>query len=442
MAEASECAPEGQLSRNKRHFPARSFSIRIALMPLRKISGLLLLMPALLSLAGCGSPRGATQYDESAAAETEVYTVMRAQPPDGNEAFSTAYALNAPQRAATLNDTARMLAGLPTPNGRDSFADVRGSSGWRSHQQQMNGLWADYLGRHELPIRQWAAREIGDLQNAGALFYPFSGPDFLFANAFFPRAETVVLCGLESAEPLPQLSSLSGADIEAGLDGLREALNNVMQFSFFITKDMRTDLQSTRFRGVLPVLLVFLARSGHSVESVDSIRLDASGHPVLMNGGGGAANGAGLLIRARTPQGASRRVFYFRQDLSNDSVRPGVPLLNFVSQLGQPPAFTKSASYLMHEDSFSGIRDFLMQGCRALVQDPSGVPYQHLVRSGKEIRLYGSYQGTLDIFREHGQPDLVEAYRQGRHPVQPLEFGVGYLYSPASTSLMVARSRR
>jgi hypothetical protein len=419
------------------------FALRLARMlsmPLRAIFGLscCLLVPA------CGTrpahdPNAGSRAAQTVETEAEVFSVRRAESPADREIFDTGGALNVPRQTASVNDTARMLAGLRALTGNDAYPEVRSSEGWAAHQSRMNQLWADYEARHRQPIRQWAAREIADLQSAGALFYPFSGPDFLFADAFFPRAETVVLCGLESAEPLPQLSSLTGADIENGLNGLRNSLNSVMQFSFFITKDMRTDLQATRFRGVLPVLLVFLARSGYSVESVDGMRLDGNGSAVLAQAGAGAT---GLLLRARAPEGGIKRVFYFKQDLSDDGMRPGAPFLKFVSQLGRPPAFTKSASYLMHEDSFSVIRDYILQNCRAIVQDPSGIPYQNLLRSRMELRLYGDYQGTLQMFSGQAQPDLIEAYREGKHRAQPLSFGIGYLYNPASTCLMVGRAAR
>ena len=362
-------------------------------------------------------------------------SVRRAESPDGTQLFRTATELNIPSQQVSLHDTARMLAGMPAAGGGDALAGARASSAWQEHQERMDGLFRDYAWRHQQPIQSWAAREIGDLQGAASVFYPFSGPDFLFADAFFPRAETFVLCGLEPAEPLPDLGTLSGAELAAGLSGLRTALNHIMQFSYFITKDMRNDLQATRFRGVLPVILVFMARQGHTVESVDAIRLDSGGNPVLANG-----NATGLLIRGRSPRGGLKRVFYIRQDLSNSSMSSEAPLARFVTQLGRPPAFTKSASYLMHEDSFSSIRSFLLSQSRAIVQDPSGVPYRHLLGAGMDVSLHGNYQGTLDIFRKANQPDLIEAYQSSRG-ARPLDFGIGYLYSPETTCLMVARSR-
>jgi hypothetical protein len=231
------------------------------------------------------------------------------------------------------------------------------------------------------------------------------------------------------------LSQLSAGEIASGLGGLQTSLTTVMQFSFFITKDMRNDLVSTRFRGVLPVILTFMARTGHTVDSLDLVALDGNGSVGVVTGSGGEAPGA--LIRCTGPDGRQKRVFYFRQDLSNESLHAGSPLLRFVSNLGNPPAFTKSASYLMHEGGFSNIRSYLLNNSRGLVQDPSGVPYSNLLSAGWNVQLYGSYSGTLDIFSSHHQSDLISAYKAGK--ATPLNFGIGYLYSPDNTCLMVGR---
>jgi len=353
-------------------------------------------------------------------------TVRRAESVSGGNLFPGAQELNVPARSSDLNAVARMFAGL----------DATSASPY--HQQQMQALWQQHEFSRGQRVRSWAATEIGDLQRQRAMFYPFSGPDYLFAQELFPNAETYVLCGLEAAEPLPDLRSLSPGELAQGLDSLRTALGSIMSAGYFITTDMRRDLQATRFRGVLPVLLTFIARTGGSVESVDIVQLDGSGTPVLTNASGGAA--PGLMIRFRNGLGGLKRLFYFRQDLSNGSTRPGGPLLTFVAKQGYPPALVKSASYLMHEESFSNIRNYLLQSTSGLVQDPSGIPYRSLVNAGLSLNLYGNYQSTLGIFSQQ-QPDLVNAYRSGQHRVQAVDFGFGYLYTPATTCIMVARRR-
>jgi hypothetical protein len=359
---------------------------------------------------------------------------MRALPSEeGKEIFPTATELNIPQTATTLDDTARMLAGLKATG--IGGHPMRLSAEWQQHQTEMDKLWSDFKWRHQSPIEQWSNAEIDDLHNATGLFYPFSGPDVIFAHHFFPHADTYVLCGLESCEPLPPMVGLSSNEIADGLNGLRNSLNTAMQFSFFVTKDMRNDLVSTRFRGVLPIMLVFLARTGHTIDSVDLVKLDISGTPQIVSGSGAQ----GIMIRSRGRWGQPKRVFYFRQDLSDSALSAGHPLLRFVSSLSQPPAFLKSASYLMHGQNFGTIREYLLENCRAIVQDPSGIPYRELVKAGHNLRLYGNYQGTINIFREHQQADLIEAYVRKEHQAQPISFGIGYIFDPDTTCLMVAR---
>lgn len=349
-------------------------------------------------------------------------TVRRAESARGGSLFGGAWELGLSSQSSSINGVARMFAGL------DATASPY-------HQQQMGALWARHESLRGQRVRAWAAANIGDLQGHNALFYPFSGPDYLFAHELFPHAETYILCGLEPAEPLPDLQSLSAGEVAAGLDSLRTALGSIMQAGYFITTDMRRDLQSSRFRGVLPVLLAFLARTGATVDSVDIVRIDGTGNVALASASGGAA--PGLMIRYRSGFGGLKRLFYFRQDLSNSGTRPNGPFLTFVAKQGYPPALVKSASYLMHDEGFSTIRNYLVQRTSGLVQDPSGVPWRTLAGSGLSLSLFGNYQGTLSIFSQQ-QPDLVQAYRSGAYPVQPLDFSFGYLgYDRAS--IIVAR---
>ncbi len=362
--------------------------------------------------------------------------IRRAEGAGGSSPFAGAGALNIPLRSSGINNVARMLAGMTAYTAETAFAQVENSSAWPYHQQQMENLWASHERGRGGAVRAWAAQEIPDLQNHGAMFYPFSGPDFVFAQEIYPHAETYILCGLEPAEPLPDLSTLTPGEVASGLAGLRSSLTSILQAGYFITKDMRSDFQATRFRGALPILLTFLARTGNTVESVDIVGIDGTGTVVQM-----AGNAPGLMIRFRSSGGRLKRLFYFRQDLSNGSTRLGGPFLTFVSKQGYPPALVKSASYLMHEESFANIRNFLLYYTSGFVQDPSGVPYQKIVERGLSLHLYGNYQNTLSIFSQQ-QPDLVTAYSSGRHPVSPVNFGFGYLYYPSTTSIMVARPAR
>jgi hypothetical protein len=378
-------------------------------------------------LSQCGSPSSATPAD---------LEIRRAEPV-GEPFYPAPSALQIPVASAAINDTARFLAGLTPPSNDDGFMSLRTTPAWTNHSQKMNGLWRDFEWRHGRPVKLWAAAEISDLRAAPAVFYPFGGPDFLFANLVFPGAQTYLLCGLETCDPLPGWDTLTRDEIDVGLEALGSSLDTVLQFSYFITKEMRQDLKASRFKGVLPVFLVFMARTGHVIESVEPVQLDAAGNPVMLAPSDKAS--PGLLFRLNGPYGP-KQVYYFTQNLSNDACKPDGPFLRFATRLGQPVALAKSASYLMHEAYFSNVRTQVLNHCRGLVQDPSGVPFRNLQEGPWEMTLYGNYQGVQSIFQEYEQPGLIEAYRT--QPARPLTFGIGYLNDPATTSLMVGRKRQ
>jgi hypothetical protein len=394
-------------------------------------------LTTLAMLSGCASPTPklpeihGTLYLDS---ETQV---RRAQSPTGGDLFPQQASLNVPQKSATLNDTARFLAGM-SASGQDNFGALRATADWQQHHQKMEGVWSTFLSHHGGSINSWASTEISDLRSANAVFYPFSGPDFLFAHTFFPKADTYVLCGLEPCEPLPPLTTLSPQEVGRGLEGLETSLSSVLQYSYFITKDMRQDLAATRFRGVLPVFMVFLARTGNVVDSVDAVKLDGNGNPVVF--AAGQSNVPGFLIRAHGPHGA-KRIFYFSQDLSDGGVSPNGPFLRFASSLGRPAVLLKSASHLMHEGSFSHIRNQVMDHSCGIVEDPSGVPLRFLKQRGMRISYYGKYINTLDIFKQYEQPDLAAAFGDPNNQAKPLPFSMGYITGPRSWTVLVARPK-
>ncbi|HQZ26554.1 MAG: hypothetical protein KA250_14605 [Verrucomicrobiales bacterium] len=325
----------------------------------------------------------------------------------------------------SLDDTARYLAGLPG-GARNDLAVSRTSPEWKSHQSRMDALWSTHAGRRS-HIRSFRG-QLGGLGSPGVLFYPFGGPDYLHASALFPGASNYVLVGLEGVDTMPELASLSASDLNRSLGGVANALRTVTGASYFITTEMRADLQSSPLRGTLPLLLAEIARDGKTVQSVSAVGLDAGGN--LTSRAAGAAC-PGWHIRA-----GGKNIFYFKKDLSNGGLGDR-RLLNFVSSKGNPVTFVKSASYLMHQGSFSTVRDYIVNSSRGLVQDPSGVPYRNLQTAGWNLKLYGNYQGAGAPFTSYGQPDLAAAYANGTHPVRPMNFGMGYLLDPKSTSLIV-----
>lgn len=324
---------------------------------------------------------------------------------------------------ASIGDTAKYLAGLPGGN-RSDLALPRTSAEWKAHASRMDTLWNVQSGRQS-HIRRFRG-EVG-VGSSGTLFYPFGGPDYLHASTLFPGAGTYILVGLEGADTMPDLTTLSAPELTRGLGGLANSLRTVTEASYFITTEMRADLSSTVLRGTLPLLLAQIARDGKTVTSASPVGLDSGGHLVARSAGTACP---GWHIRA-----GGKDIFYFRQDLSNGGLGDR-RLLRFVSNRGPHTTFVKSASYLMHQGNFSAIRDYIVGSSRGLVQDPSGVPYRYLKDAGWNLKLHGNYRGAGDPFTQYSQADLAAAYANGTHPVKPMTFGMGYLLDPRSTCII------
>ena len=382
--------------------------LRSALRQAAGTTAAILLLPLLIALPGCApfpaSPSGGPDPAEAPVSDSGSYS--------------------------RINDTARFLAGMPG-GGDDRLRALRNTPAWKAHAQRMDQQFG-YFERGYLPKVRAFRGELGALTSPGVVFYPFSGPDYLYARGFFPGAGSYVLVGQEGVDALPDLSTLSDGEILSGLNGLSNSLKSLTGASYFITKDMRVDLASTRFRGTLPIFLAMIARSGQSIQSVEAVGLSGSGALTSRSGGAGCP---GWHIVA-----GGKHLYYFQEDLSNGTLGGDRRLLSFIRSKGAPVTFVKSASYLMHSDGFSVIRQFVVNDSRAILQDSSGVPYRILNASGLSLTLYGNYTGPLDVFSERRQDDLIAAYRdKSPHPVKPIDFGVGYLRNPATACLILAR---
>ncbi len=341
------------------------------------------------------------------------------------------------QPVSALDDTARFLAGMPGGSG-SPLGTARQSESWQRFSRNMDELWRRFSVQRQPRIAGFSRSELGGLRNTPTVWYPFSGPDILFAETFFPGAGHYELCGLESCEMLPDLATLTPDQQAAALDGLYTSLTTALSYSFFITKDMRVDLQRTEVKGTLPLCLVFLARLGYPIESVTPVSLAAGG--ALVTGQSGS-NCPGYTIRYRASMGRSKSLTYFTENVADFALRADPRYLNYLRGYGPVATYLKSASYLMHTDEFSLIRQRILDQSTALLQDDSGLPLKSLTDNRWDLTFYGSYSGVLDLFKEYHQPDLMAVYQTGGPQVRSIDFGLGYKHLTGDTALMLARKR-
>ena len=326
--------------------------------------------------------------------------------------------------AVDPNDVARYLAGLPVAPG-SALEELTRDPRWIAHSNAMNAAFKQMNQRQLNNVRVWRAGVLGSVVASGrTCAYLFGGPDYLNANAFFPNQSNYILQGLEAIEVMPDPRTLPAAELQGGLQSIEVSLNQVLNYSFFQTKDMRSDLSRSRLRGVLPILFVFFAREGLDVTQVNYLSLSRAV--------------PGVQVSLRDPaNGSTKTVYYFRSDLGNGFVRGDPAVLRFCERFGPANSFLKAASYLLHQDSFSITRDWLLSHSTVILEDDSGIPIRYFSSNQWTIRVFGAYRSPIDLFKQYYQPDLRQIY-DSSNP-KTLTFGFGYQVGRNSTVILAVR---
>jgi hypothetical protein len=332
--------------------------------------------------------------------------------------------------SATADDTAKFLAGM-MPSADSPLAPLTKDPAWQRHAKFFDTAFAQLEQRQLSKIHAWSEANLAAPRPT--MFYMFSGPDFLYANAFYSKASTYVLSALEPPGSVPDLAKLPRGGVGAALYSVERSLGSVLSFSFFITKQMKTDLHAGQINGTLPVLYVFLARSGKTIKSVTPVALDDKGAAYFAseNPGPNAVRGARIIFAGG--DGVEKTLYYFSTDLSNSGVKTS-GFLKFCSTLAPGNSLIKSASYLLHSGNFTTVRDYILANSSTIIQDDSGVPLHYYSPKKWRFFPFGRYNGPIAEFPGRYQESYAELFRRA----QPMDFGIGYRWRTNDSNLLLS----
>jgi hypothetical protein len=330
----------------------------------------------------------------------------------------------------TANDTALFLAGMP-PSPDSPLTPLTKDPLWQRHAKFFDAAFGQLEQRQLSKIRAWADTNLAAPKPT--MFYMFSGPDFLYADAFYSKATTYVLSALEPVGSVPDLTRLPRGGVGAALYDVERSMVSILSFSFFITKQMKVDLRAGQLNGTLPILYVFLARSGKTIRDVSPVALDDRGAAYFANENPGKNPTRGVRIVFAGGDGQERTLYYFSTDLSNSGIKAS-GFLKFCAGLAPGNSLLKSASYLLHSGNFTTVRDFLLANSATIVQDDSGVPLTFY--SPKKWRLFpfGRYAGPIAEFPGRYQEQYADLFRRA----QPMDFGIGYRWRSYESNLLLS----
>ncbi len=339
-----------------------------------------------------------------------------------------------------FNDAARFLAGMPSVPG-SGFAELEKTDAFKKYSAEMSAVWEKAEKRRVVPVREFQTRELGGAAaKSDFVFYPFSGPDVVFVQGFYPNGSVYVLAGLERPGTVQDPSGFQSANLEAQLSGVRRGSASLFDRSFFITKEMSSQLRGQLVDGVLPVILMLLARTGNTIDNIRHVTIEDSGKLAELPGAqakpGPKPDGIEVLFR-KGDEKKQRKLYYFRVDLG-PGLEKNPSFLTFVDSLGKPEVLLKSASFLLHWDTFAKLRGYLLANSRQVIQDDTGIRFGVYKKEGWKIQLYGKYSRPDKPFVNRFQPDLNAAF-EVPDAAKPLGFSMGYGTGRRPSHIIIAR---
>ncbi len=333
-----------------------------------------------------------------------------------------------PDEVDALNASASGLAG------KSGSGDWTSTKEWQEYQHDLDNKWS-YLSRIRLnAMKTWGGSALGDLRGkTGTVYYPFSGPDALYVDTLFPDSKVVIMAGLEPVGTMPDLAKLE-KDGRLGpyLEDVQKSLYTILTASFFKTKDMKNDFNNNLVDGLMPAMIVFLARQGYHIEDLQFVTLQHDGS-LASKGQGSGAPGVQITY------GGGRTMLYFQANISDDGLSSNPGFVKLMEKLAPGITYLKAASYLCYEDYFSKIRNAILENSLAVVEDDSGIPFKDFNPKEWDVIPYGDYTGPIALFADKNQPDLHDYYKKTPH--DQLAFGSGYKFSASVSSLLVAKKK-
>jgi hypothetical protein len=327
------------------------------------------------------------------------------------------------------NDMARYIAGMLPENGCVLDTALLNNLAWKQYHDTADINWKKYYTERVLTLREWAYDEMSELNTKRfKFFYPFSGPDVLHGNMFFQNADTSIMIGLEAVGKVPLQNTSNKDSVNSFIKEANDALYAVLNFSFFRTIAMRTDL---KINGTVPLLMLLLERTNNRVLDVRGIQIDKNGIITadnLPNKKNTRVPGVEITY-CKSDSTHEAKLYYFSVDISNSGLYYKYPeFMLYLKKQQVVYTMLKSASYLMFNNDFSGIRNIILKQSKIVLQDDSGIPHNYFTLNNFKHKLYGTYIGPIKLFGSKQQPALVKAYKTDTLNVKPLNFGIGYKY--------------
>ncbi|MCF8423773.1 MAG: hypothetical protein K9H41_05470 [Bacteroidia bacterium] len=345
----------------------------------------------------------------------------------------------------TLNAIANIMSGIADSSSIYKF--IQATSDFKLFSKNFDKRWMAFDSSRLTNLRNFKANEISKVVKIQpTLFYPFSGPDILYAQTFFPEADKYVMIGLEPVGSLPAFIKEDSDSLDTYFNKVNTSLNAILKFSFFRTQSMKNDLKNNEVDGTLHLLFLFLKRTGNQFCSAKPLTVDSLGAIQFVKSFEDLkklkTNTKGVEIKFVDIHKQLKTLYYFSLNAADGGLKSNKGFITYLQSMGTINTYLKGASYLMHKSYFSMIRNVILNQSEHVVQDDSGIAFHYFLEDNRQwnYTFFGQYLKPIPMFSDFYQKDLDSLYKQ--QGSKPIGFGIGYNFKDKNSNFMIASKQK
>jgi hypothetical protein len=343
-----------------------------------------------------------------------------------------------------LNIT-KFLSGKMQDDDSSNLAPLTKIKTYEEFKKNLTKHWQQYNESILKPFQVWSKDNVPKT-NYKVVIYPFSGPDFPNAFTIYPDAEKYILIGLEPGGFVPEPHSISQEKLSKGLNELINSLDSISRLNYFMTNKMKINITASTFPGTTPVFLAYLGLLDIEPISLREIFLEKDGRFRYLSKEEIEKDkdfkkgyfSLELLFKDKT-SGSTKYLYYFTANLSNQGLQANPAIIEFLKNQEEFVSTFKAASFLLHYDNFSQIRDFILNRANLIVMDDTGPRIKDLQKDF-DIIVYGKYTRPISLWPKMFQKELAELHKDNNNDNLNFKYGYGTLHK--THHLIIAKRKK
>jgi len=329
-----------------------------------------------------------------------------------------------------LQQKSLFLSGKLQADENSKLGKLTRTSFYATFRQRITKHWEQYNREIQDPFIEWKNKNVPEPKSK-VVFYPFSGPDFPNAYTIYPKATTYIMIGLEAGGFEPDFESMNENQISRGLYELNTSLNTISRLNYFMTNSMKQDVSKSVFRGTAPVFLAYFGFLKVKPYSIKNFRLNDNGDIIYLTKEEIKTNPnykEGLIsldIDFIDPvDGTKKKLYFLSTNISNFGLKANPGTMKFLGKFGTFASTFKAASFLLHYDSFTDMKEFILKNSELMVMDDTGPPIKDLATSFN-IKVFGRYTRPIGLWPEKVQKDLQKLHEDQKPEKVKFKYGYG-----------------